>query len=245
MANVNSRKYWLRVRREAFTRAWRLIVGSTVTLFFAAVSVGSLVIGLSVFGSPDAALDEVVGRSVLAFAGFLFFLGVYLYFEHKIPAEWDSEKQDQIDKKDRQISDATVALEKKAVERVVFLTLSILWERGYRLNIERITLDQFPAWLQRVESWRFLTLKYIADKFSHQHAVSFGNTHYLLTENFIFNVSQDHNREMQQLSAQIDKIKVILQQNQDAWSTISALERNQINAHLVIFEAQARAADSR
>ena len=93
MANVNSRKYWLRVRREAFTRAWRLIVGSTVTLFFAAVSVGSLVIGLSVFGSPDAALDEVVGRSVLAFAGFLFFLGVYLYFEHKIPAEWDSEKQ--------------------------------------------------------------------------------------------------------------------------------------------------------
>ncbi|MGE0650299.1 MAG: hypothetical protein AB7P12_00915 [Alphaproteobacteria bacterium] len=89
--------YWRRVHRAAFKRAFANTGGTVMNLVYSLVSIALLVWGLAVWGSSDAARDEIIARTILAAFSAALLVGQYVYWIRKIPAEWDDTKNREIE----------------------------------------------------------------------------------------------------------------------------------------------------
>src|SRR3546814_193791 len=94
--------YWRRVHRTALKRVGgdfgSLLTNIAITL----CALGAVVWGLLLFGSEDAARDELISRSIIAGCGFFLLVTQYLFIVGKVPAEWDKEKNKIIDNLEEQ-----------------------------------------------------------------------------------------------------------------------------------------------
>lgn len=238
------RAYWARVQKRAFADTCRSLgLGSRVQIMIRAAVLVVVLLALAFLGSEDAASDEIVLRLTVAALIVGAFPLVYAWNLVSVPAQIDDEKNKTIEARNKRLVEAATALTQRAITRNSVLTLSVLLERGYELNVERFPPEQFDDWASRLSVWEVLTLKYVASKFSHQDAVEVKNIQYSTRENFIFKISDDHNRLLQQTSARIEKIRGIIERYKEAWSPISPAERAKIDAALAVFEAQVLAAD--
>ena len=204
-----------------------------------------VLLALAFWGSEDAASDEIIFRLTLGGLGLFAFPLVYAWKLAAVPAKFDDEKNKIIEEGKTKLAVAAASLTHKAITRNNVLTLSVLLEKGHDFNAERISADQFDEWVSRLKAWEILTLKYVASKFSHQEAVVFKNVKFNPNENFIFKVSDDHNRHLQEIAVRIGKLQEIIKRYQGDWSPISLTERTKINAALAVFEVQVLAADGK
>lgn len=240
-----AKAYWRKVAVLAWSQSLQTLrltssVGIVLTILTALVMVAVLLF----WGSQDAAGDMILERGAIWAVAILAFPFVYGWHFMLMPAKMDEEKNNNIETLNGRLNVATVALKQQVVNRFNVLTLSILLEQGYVINIERISLDQFENWTNRLRAWEILALKYIATAFSHQDAVAFKNVHYHMKENFIFKISDEHNRELQQLTTRLKTLREIVNRHQGAWSPVSPVEREQIETYLVDLNSQISASDS-
>lgn len=238
-------KYWLRVAGLAWSKTIQALGldsrGRVVTAFLTALTAAAV---LLFWGSQDAAGDMALERGAIWALAVLVFPFLYVWYFVTTPAKIDDEIKGEIGSLREHVAKAATALVLKAVSRQSVLTLSLLLERGYEISVERISLDQFERWLEKLNKWEVLTLRYIATNFSHQEAVSFKNVLYSVRENFIFKVSEDHNKGLQQLTTRLNTLRGIVARHQKDWSPISPADRDQIEAVLAVFDAQIAASDS-
>ncbi len=238
------KEYWVRVRDQAFADTCQTLgLVSRQQIMIKAAIVLVVLLALAFWGSEDAASDEIILRLTLGGLSVFAFPLVYAWKLAAVPAGFDDAKNKIIEEGKAKLAVAAASLTHKAITRNNVLTLSILLEKGYQFNAERISADQFDEWASRLKAWETLTLKYIASIFSHQDAVAFGNVQFDSNENFIFKISDDHNRYLQQTAARLGKLREIIKRHEEDWSPISPIERQKINAALAVFEVQVLAAD--
>ena len=202
-----------------------------------------VLLALAFWGSEDAASDEIIVRFAAGILSVAAFPLVYAWRFAAIPAEFDDAKSRAIEGGNANLALVAASLERKLITKNHVLTLSVLLERGYEFNAQRISADQFDGWESGLEAWENLTLKYLASNFSHQDAVAFANVKYDPKENFIFKISADHNNCLQRTAARLEKLREIIGRHEEAWSPISPAERQGINTTLAVFQAQVLAAD--
>jgi hypothetical protein len=89
--------YWIRVHREAWSRVKATNGVAMLNLLVLGVSIFGAIWGLAIWGSADAARDELIGRTVIAAIAVLFMVLHYVYSIKRIPDEWDSENRARIE----------------------------------------------------------------------------------------------------------------------------------------------------
>ena len=238
------KEYWAGVHERAFADTCQSLgLDSRLQIMIRAAALVVVLLALAFLGSDDAASDEIILRLTVAALIVGAFPLVYAWNLVSVPAQLDDEKNQTIEARNKRLVEAAAALTQRVITRNSVLTLSVLLERGYELNVERFPPEQFDDWASRLSVWEVLTLKYVASKFSHQDAVEVKNIQYSTRENFIFKVSDDHNRLLQQTSARIEKLRGIIGRHKEVWSPITSDERAQIDAMLTAIEMKIVAAD--
>lgn len=238
------REYWVRVRDQAFADTCQVLgLVSRQQIMIKAAIIFAVLLALAFWGSADAASDEIILRLTVGALSVAAFPLVYAWKLAAVPAEFDDAKNKIIEEGKAKLAVAVVSLTNKATTRNNVLTLSVLLEKGYNFNAKKISADQFDEWASGLKAWETLTLNYIASKFSHQDAVAFSNVQFDSNENFIFKISDDHNRHLQETAARLEKLREIIKRYEGDWSPISLMERQKIDTALAVFEVQILAAD--
>lgn len=236
--------YWRRVFAHTWRRSVRTIgFESRIRVVTAALTAVIAAAALLFWGSQDAVGDFALERGVLWATAVLIFPIVYFWHLFRAPAEIDHENQQNISR----IADANTKLAKQLVKQRAdkqnVLALSVLLEDGYAITGDRTSAETYSSWAQKVRRWELLTLKFLAHHFSHPEAVSFSNVQYETKQNFIFNISPEHNKELQQTTARLQILRDIVAKREDDWLPLSQEDRSKIRALLEDFEAQVLAAN--
>ncbi|MCH8095956.1 MAG: hypothetical protein IID53_02595 [Proteobacteria bacterium] len=238
------KEYWVRVCGQAFADTCQTLgLVSRQQIMIKVAIIFAVLLALAFWGSEDAASDEIILRLTLGGLGVFAFPLVYAWNLAAVPAEFDDAKNKIIEEGEAKLAAATASLTNKTTIRNNVLALSVLLEKGYDFNTKRISADQFDEWVSGLKAWETLTLQYIASKFSHQDAVAFSNVTFDPKDNFIFKISDDHNKHLQETAARLGKLREIIKRYEGDWSPISLMERKKINAALAAFEMQILAAD--
>lgn len=238
------RDYWRRV----FAYAWQRSVtalgfgskGRIVTAIFSALAVVAV---LLFWGSQDAAGDMALERGTLWGLTIMAFPFVYMWYFFRAPAEMDLEKKNEITGLNHEIQKYTAALAQKTVSQINIRIISVLLEEGYALSVERLTSERFEVWVQEIRNWEFVTLKFIATVISHQDAVTFKTVRYNTRENFIFKIHEDHNHELQTLTARLNILRDIVSRFKQDWAPLSKQEKGEIKVLLDAFKSEVLASD--
>lgn len=94
--------YWGRIHGEAFRRATSTAQTAVLNVAISASGLLMALWGLSVWGSPDAAFDELVSRSMIALMAITGLVLQYALWIKRVPEEWDAAKRARIEELERE-----------------------------------------------------------------------------------------------------------------------------------------------
>lgn len=161
------KEYWRRVNKEALRLAISQAVASLVSFIVILFSIVGAFWGLTVFGSPDAARDEMVMRASVGLVSLISVFLTYLHWVIGIPPKWDADAKAEAKKLRDRMSELEGTLDRRA-------TMNDGLERlaGY-LETSKALLNQVcrsDAEVQRLcddeDAWRQQTKACIAEVLS-------------------------------------------------------------------------------
>ncbi len=182
--------------------------------------------------SPIEAKNEFIVKSASTIAVLLLFPVVYGWKFFSCQPKMAAEARGRLDAAKAENEKLEKQNRERAIDRITYLTLSVLWETGLDLASRRIAADGFAAWQKEVHEWGVLSVSFLASKFSHQDAVGFKVAKHHRREKFHFAVNAEHNDLIIQVLVRCDALRDILSRRIEAWSSINTVERAQIMLYL-------------
>jgi hypothetical protein len=238
------RSYWKRVHLRAWKEARQALWLESSERAVIIVVLSALVIALIwLIGGKEEAISELIAKGSATAAILLAFPIVYWWKFFRVPPIHEKEAAEVNNVTIGNLTNTVEKLTEQRMRRYDVLVLSVLLEKGNDLCVKRIKQEDFETWAKDVKNWLNITMAYLATKFSHQDAVAFGTVTFNPKQNFIFKISDQHNSDLNELSARIEVAKKIIARHEDIWSPLTIEERKGIEAFISVIERQAAASN--
>jgi len=239
------RKYWRDMAQKSFVEARELLgLNSRLRVLMSATVVLAIVLALLFWGSEDAANDEILARVAAAAVVIIFFPVIWGWRFICAPAETNNEKNTQIEALEHRNKELGKRLAERAIAKANVMVLSVFRESGLTLAEKRITDSEWENWLEEVEMWKKVDVRFIATKFSHQEASSFRSIKYHTIERFVYRLNDRHNDDIQKMMAHLAIMDQMLERNRNLWAPITTGERREayqvldaVKAHVLAAKA--------
>jgi hypothetical protein len=230
-----------------FKRALKETISSAGTPQQIMFGVLAFVLGvlISIGRKGPAAVPEIIdllisGTAAAALAALALFVYNLFAVPYRAQAETIATLQQQLATLKAAVAQHSIQQSTSRIERARVLT--VLWERGQELMLERIAIDQLGDWSRRVDKWEVLTLKYIATKYSQQEAVAFRVSAYNANK-YTYQVNDEHGKKLTGLSIRCRQLKETLGKEPASWSPISREQRDAVCEYLGRIEAKLAASN--
>lgn len=165
--------------------------------FFSAVT-GFLVHPFDQFDQFQSALLLAVITVVLMF------ISIFLSYLFTAPFRlWRKQSADTIELRTQ--------IKVKQDKEKVLTQFGRIAELGNQLKIQRINENEFEAWKQNVNAFRSAASHLVKEYASHTERINFNTTQFPTNQKFVYSVNDEHNRELTQLTVQMDKFISIIE----------------------------------